>query len=186
MTTSVLLGAGTLLFVASVAYAFNRLVRLGNLVREAWSGIDVQLERRHDLVPNLVEAVRSYATFERGVLEDVTRLRAESRPDRPSVELQDRENALTGRLKSVLAVAEAYPQLMANRSFLALQDQLVEIEDQLQMARRYYNGTVRDYNTAAEQFPSNLVARAFGFVGRPFFQIETATQRQVPNVEIHA
>jgi LemA protein len=117
-----------------VVHAFNRLVRLANLVREAWSGIDVQLKRRHDLVPNLVEVVKSYASFEKGVLEETVRLRGEGRAAQASAELEERENSLASRLRSVLVVAEAYPELRANRSFLDLQAQLAEIENHLQIA----------------------------------------------------
>jgi LemA protein len=168
-----------LALVLWTAVAFNRLVRGANLVREAWSGIDVQLKRRHDLVPNLVDVVQAHASFEKQVLEDLARLRAEGQATRA---LQDRENALSTQIRALLAVAEAYPQLQANQSFLALQRQLAEIEDHLQMARRYYNGTVRDYNTTVESFPSNLVASRFGFAPREFFQIESAVERQVPQV----
>ena len=167
-----------------VLFAFNRLVRHANLVREAWSGIDVQLRRRHDLVPSLIEVVKGHAKFEQQTLEDITRLRGGERPDRATADLQDQENQLTAHLKSVLAVAEAYPDLHASRSYLDLQTQLTQVEDQLQMARRYYNGTVRDYNIAVESFPSNLVAKAFGFSLQTFFQIETATEREVPKVEL--
>ncbi|MBX3024876.1 LemA family protein [bacterium] len=177
MIAIVALGAPLLLLLA-VALAFNRLVRRRNLVREAWSGIDVQLTRRHDLVPALVEMVRGHAQFERGVLEDVTRLRG----TRASRALQDGENALTSQMRGLLAVAEAYPQLRAGESFLALQQRLSEVENQLQMARRYYNGTVRDYNTAVESFPSNLMARACGFPLEEFFQVESAVERAVPEV----
>ncbi|MFN8643347.1 MAG: LemA family protein [Candidatus Binatia bacterium] len=178
MTMAVAAGAFVGLLLAG-ALAFNRLVRHRNLVREAWSGIDVQLERRHDLVPNLVEAVRGHAAFERGVLEAVTRLRGDARASRA---LQDGENALTAQLRGLLAVAEQYPQLRAGESFLDLQRQLAEVEHQLQMARRYYNGTVRDYNTAVESFPSNLVARIFGFPLEELFQVESAVERAVPEV----
>ena len=178
MTAALALGAPIVVAIA-VALAFNRLVRHRNLVREAWSGIDVQLKRRHDLVPALVESVRGHASFERGVLEDVTRLRGDARATRA---LQDGENALTGQLRGLLAVVEAYPQLRAGESFLELQKRLAEVENQLQMARRYYNGTVRDYNTAVESFPSNLVARAFGFGLEDFFQVESALERVVPEV----
>ncbi len=176
MTWALAIGA---LIVVAIALSFNRLVRHRNLVREAWSGIDVQLKRRHDLVPSLVESVRGHATFERGVLEDVTRLRAAAPASRA---LQDGENALSAQLRGVLAVAEAYPQLRAGESFLALQQRLADVENHLQMARRYYNGTVRDYNTAVESFPSNLVARAFGFGVEEFFQVESALERAVPEV----
>ena len=163
------------------ALAFNRLVRLRNLVREAWSGIDVQLKRRHDLVPALVESVRGHARFEGAVLEQVTRLRAERPASRA---LQDGENALADQVRGLLAVAEAYPELRAGESFLALQTQLAEVEDHLQMARRYYNGTVRDHNIAVESFPSNLVARLFGVARLDFFQVESAVERRAPEVRL--
>lgn len=178
MTGALAIGAIAVLALAG-ALAFNRLVRHRNLVREAWSGIDVQLKRRHDLVPNLVESVRGHATFERTVLEEVTRLRGAPRASRA---LQDGENALTTQLRGLLAVAEAYPQLRAGESFLGLQQRLTEVENHLQMARRYYNGAVRDYNIAVESFPSNLVARAFGFTLEEFFQVESALERAVPEV----
>ena len=178
MTGALAIGAIAVLALAG-ALAFNRLVRHRNLVREAWSGIDVQLKRRHDLVPNLVESVRGHATFERTVLEEVTRLRGAPRASRA---LQDGENALTTQLRGLLAVAEAYPQLRAGESFLGLQQRLTEVENQLQMARRYYNGAVRDYNIVVESFPSNLVARAFGFTLEEFFQVESALERAVPEV----
>ena len=178
MTGALAIGAIAVLALAG-ALAFNRLVRHRNLVREAWSGIDVQLKRRHDLVPNLVESVRGHATFERTVLEEVTRLRGAPRASRA---LQDGENALATQLRGLLAVAEAYPQLRAGESFLGLQQRLTEVENQLQMARRYYNGAVRDYNIVVESFPSNLVARAFGFTLEEFFQVESALERAVPEV----
>lgn len=164
--------------------AYNRLVRHANLAKEAWSGIDVQLRRRHDLVPNLVEVVKSYASYESDVLSEVTRLRSEAQRDANLGPRQDHENALTGRLKSLLALVEAYPELKANRNFLELQEQLIEVEDHLQMARRYYNGAVRDYNTSVESIPSNLVAALFGFAPREFFQVESATVRSTPEVQL--
>jgi LemA protein len=167
-----------------IVLAFNRLVRRANLVREAWSGIDVQLKRRHDLVPNLVATVKSAAGYEKGVLEEVVRLRGQGRAPQASPELEERENSLTSHLRSVLVLAEAYPELRANRNFLDLQGQLVDIENQLQMARRYYNGTVRDYNIAVESFPSNLVAGVFGYDLGTFFQVESATERRAPAVEL--
>jgi LemA protein len=181
MGGSVALLAAVLAF-GWIVYAFNRLVRSANLVREAWSGIDVQLKRRHDLVPNLVETVKSHASYEKGVLEEVVRLRGEGRAVQASPELEERENSLTSRLRSVLVLAEAYPELRANRSFLDLQEQLVEIENQLQMARRYYNGTVRDYNVMIEQVPSNVIASWFAFKQAQFFEIENAADRAVPKV----
>ncbi len=176
---------------AWVARAFNRLVRDRNLVAEGWSGIDVQLKRRHDLVPTLVEAVRGYSRHERGILEEVTRLRAGAEAEAEGAEgaaspaaAADRENRLTDRLKQLFALAEAYPDLKADRNFRRLMTQLTEIEDQLQYARRYYNGAVRNLNIRVESFPGNLVAAALGFRTAEFFQIATATERQAPSVEL--
>lgn len=188
---SLLAPALLVIVAAGGTFAFNRLVRHRNLVREAWSGVDVQLARRHDLVPRLAEVVRGHAAFERGVLENVTRLRAVAPVDAKrrlaslaSRELQDGENALAAQVRSLLAVVEAYPELRAGESFLDLQARLVEVENHLQMARRYYNGAVRDYNTAVESFPSNLVARAAGFGLEPFFQVESALDRATPEVRL--
>ncbi len=164
------------------AVAFNRLVRERNLMREGWSGIDVQLKRRRNLVPNLVETVKGYGGHERQTLTEVTALRAEAPGDVRGT--QDQENALTDQLKHLFAVAEAYPELKADRNYRRLQDLLAEIEDQIQMARRYYNGAVRNYNIRVEAFPSNAVARLFGFRQADFFQVETATDRAAPKVEI--
>ena len=180
MSASLALGA-VLALALWTALAFNRLVRHRNRVREGWSGVDVQLKRRHDLIPQLAAAVRGHATFERDVLEEVTRLRGAAPATRA---LQDGENALSAQVRTLLAVAERYPELRAGESFLALQRQLAETEDQLQMARRYYNGTVRDYNIAVESFPSNLVARLCGFPPATFFQVEPAIARAVPAVRL--
>jgi len=166
------------------ATAFNRLVRARNLMREGWSGIDVQLRRRRNLVPNLVETVKAYGRHEKDLLERVTELRSDVPADEPLGETQHRENLLTDHLKRLFALAEAYPDLKANTNYLALQRLLTEIEDHLQMARRYYNGAVRDYNTRVESFPSNLVARLFGFRQAEFFQVEATTERAAPKVEM--
>ncbi len=170
-----------------MAAAFNRLVRHRNRVKEAWAGIDVQLARRHDLMPALVATVEGYASFEREVLERVTRLRARAVAGGPELrELQDVENQLASQIVGLIAVAEDYPELAADRSFLTLQQQLVEIEDKLQMARRYYNGAVRDHNTRVESFPSLVIAGLFGFSVRQFFEVESTTQRLPPRVQIGA
>jgi LemA protein len=161
---------------------FNRLIESRNQLREGFSGIDVQLRRRADLIPNLVETVRTYAAHERGVIDDVTARRSSVIAAGDMTMKARADRSLQGSLDRLFAVAEAYPQLKADQNFLALQGQLAEIEDQLQMARRYYNGTVRDYNTAVESFPSNLVARAFGFTVEEFFQVESALERAVPEV----
>ena len=170
--------------VVWTAIAFNRLVRARNLMREGWSGIDVQLRRRHNLVPNIVETVKAYGRHERELLVQITELRADAPRDEPLGETQNRENLLTDRLKRLFALAEAYPDLKANTNYLELQNLLTEIEDHLQMARRYYNGAVRDHNIRVESFPSNLVAGLFRFRHGEFFQVETATERAAPQVEM--
>ncbi len=165
-------------------YIYNRFVSQRNIVREAWSGIDVQLKRRYDLIPNLVDAVKGYSQYERELLQDITSLRAKSMQLNSPGEKAKPESALSGRLKSLLAVAENYPDLKANQSFLNLQQQLTEAEDQIQYARRYYNGAVRDYNTRVESFPSNIIASLFNFKQEEFFEITFATERQTPEVRI--
>ena len=175
---------GIILLLAVIAgiVIFNRLVRARNMVNEAWSGIDVQLRRRHDLVPNLVEAVEGYSKHERTLFEEITQTRVESLKAESAKARGEAETTLTGQLKTLFAVAEAYPDLKASSNFIELQKGLVEIEDQIQYARRYYNGAVRDYNIIAESFPSNLLANTFGFRKREFFEIEFATERQAPEV----
>ncbi|MFA5148239.1 MAG: LemA family protein [Candidatus Omnitrophota bacterium] len=179
--TGLLIAAG--LVIWSIL-TYNFLIKERNLLKEAWSGIDVQLKRRADLIPNLVEAVKGYKQFEKSTLENVTALRARASATEGIKEKADSENAISQALKSIFAVAEAYPELKANNSFLDLHKNLVEIEDQLQMARRYYNGTVRDYSILAQQFPSNLIANAFGFGKAEFFEIEYATERKTPEVKV--
>lgn len=173
-----------LLPLAAFVGTYNRLVRARNMVREAWSGIDVQLKRRQDLIPNLVEAVKGYSGYERSVLEEITGTRSRTASATSLGERSSAENALTHGIKSIFAVAEAYPDLKANRGFLDLQTNLAEIENQIQYARRYYNGAVRDLNILIESFPSNLVANAFGFRREEFFEIDLATAREAPEVDL--
>lgn len=152
---------------------YNGLVKLRNLMKEGWSGIDVQLKRRSDLIPNIIETVKGYASHEKETLQGVTNARAAvmSAGNDPETRLKA-ENALTGTLKSLFAVAENYPDLKANTNFLDLQQQLSTIENEIQMSRRYYNGTARNLNTAIERFPAVLIARQFGFKEAPFFEAE--------------
>lgn len=173
--------------VVAVVYAisiYNRLVSNRQQSEEAWSGIDVQLKRRADLVPNLVEAVKGYAAHERGVLEEVVELRNKAQSVPPGdVEARAKaESALSFGLGRLMAVAEAYPDLKASTNFLELQQQLGSLEGEIQMARRYYNGAVRNLNTLVESFPSNLVAGQFGFQKREYFEIEEPGDRAVPKV----
>ena len=169
--------------VVAAIVIFNRLIRARNMVREAWSGIDVQLRRRSDLIPNLVETVKAYAGHERGVFDEVTARRAASVAAQGVAQTASSESALQGALGRLLAVAEAYPQLKADQNFLKLQTELAEIEDQLQMARRYYNGTVRDFNIAIQTFPDVLIAHVAGMHEEHFFETDEAS-RAAPAVSL--
>lgn len=160
------------LVLAFVAGNYNALVALKNRCNEGWADIDVQLKRRYDLIPNLVETVKGYATHERETFEKVTQARTSAMAVQDPAQKAQAENILTSALKSLFAVAEAYPELKANQNFLDLQKSLQEIEDAIQNARRYYNATVKDNNNKVEMFPSNIIANMFGFKKRDFFEIE--------------
>lgn len=172
------------LLAAAVVYLYNRLVRSRNRVDSAWSDIDVQLQRRHDLVPRLVTAVDQYAKYERATLEAVTELRAEAIRVTDMDARGKVEEELGAGVQKLIALAENYPDLKANENFLNLQNELVETENYLQFARRYYNGSVRDYNTMTETVPSNVVAGVFGFSSRAFFQKSSDDAANVPLVKI--
>ena len=163
---------------------YNLFIRDRNLIREAWSGIDVQLKRRHNLVPNLVASVQGYSTHEKTLLEDITKKRSEAVKSENLKDKAPAESDLSGMLKSLFIVAENYPDLKASENFLNLQNQLTEIEDQLQYARRYYNGAVRNYNIRVESFPSNIIAGIFNFKQENFFEITLATERSTPQVKL--
>jgi LemA protein len=177
----IVLGAVALALLYSIAI-YNRLVRLRALVKEGFSGITVQLRRRADLIPNLVESVQGYATHEREVFEEVSRARAAT-VNAGSVQATAQADAqLTGVLGRLFAVAEAYPELKANQNFLQLQDQLANIEGELQGARRYYNATVRDLNSTIQSFPPVLIARPMGFTEEPFYQDDDQSIQAAPKV----
>ena len=163
-------------------WMYNQLVRNHNLVNEAWSGIDVQLQKRHELVPNLVTTVKGYVSHESGVFEEVTRIRGDRNASVP--ELAKQESALSRSLGKLFVLAEDYLDLKASEGFQQLHSSLVDIEDHLQFARRYYNGAVRDNNNLVESFPSNLVARTFKFSIAEFFEIEFASKRAAPDVDL--
>lgn len=171
-----LIVAGLIILYGVIVY--NRFIKDRNTIDEAWSGIDVQLKRRHNLIPNLVETVKGYASHEAGVLEEVTAQRTGSR----MADVNEQETRISKALVDLFAVAEQYPDLKASGNFADLQSELSEIEDHIQLARRYYNGAVRDYNTRVESFPSNLVASYFDFVKREFFEIEVSAERELPQV----
>jgi LemA protein len=168
--------------VVWAAFVFNRLVGLRNRVRAAWADIDVQLTRRHDLVPQLVAAVQAYAGHERATLEAVAELRARAVGLSSPARLGEVEAALEQALHRLFALKEAYPELKASDNFLRLQRDLVDVEDHLQFARRFYNGSVRDFNTGIERFPDLLVARTFRFAPREFYQAGSR-ERAAPRVE---
>lgn len=163
---------------------YNQLIRLQNLTSEGWSGIDVQLKQRADLIPNLIETVKGYMSHERGVLEKVTELRTKALASDDVEERAENENMLTGALKQLFAVSENYPDLKASQNFIDLQNALTNIENQIQLARRYYNGTVRNLNIKIQSFPSNIVASIFKFEPAQFFGIENAAEREVPTVKL--
>lgn len=171
--------AGVLLWAVLL---YNGLVRMRNMVEEAWSGIDVQLKRRTDLIPNLVSTVKGYAAHEKGTLEEVIRLRGLAQNAHGVGETAQAQGLLGAALGKLFALAENYPDLKANANFAQLQATLGEIEEQIQLARRYYNGAVRNLNIAVESFPSNLIAGRFGFVKAEFFELENTAERAVPSV----
>ena len=175
-----------LLIIAAVVLIFigiyNGLVRLKVQCDNAWADIDVQLKRRYDLVPNLVETVKGYAGHKRGTLEAVVSARNRAMTAQGPAAKAEAEGALTQALRQVFALAEAYPQLRAAENFAQLQTSLGQIEDAVQNARRYYNAVVRDLNTRIAQFPSNLIAGSFGFTPREFFELGSEAERQAPKV----
>ena len=170
MTIIIILVLALILFW--VAASYNRLISLVNKTSEAWSDIDVQLKRRYDLIPNLVNTVQGYATHEKAAFENVTKARAQAMGASGLMGKGKAENVLSGALKSLFAVAEAYPELKANQNFLSLQDELSDTENKIQAARRFYNTNVRDLNTGVESFPGNLIANSFNFSKQEYFQLE--------------
>jgi len=166
--------------------AYNGLVRRKNMVAEAWGGIDAQLKRRADLIPNLVEAVKGYVAHERNTFDELAQLRAAAQAQPGMAARAQTETAIAAALMHLVGVAEAYPELKASENFRQLQSELADTEDQIQLARRYYNGTVRNYNIMIGQFPSNLIANLGKFAPAPFFQIENDSDRQVPDATFAA
>ncbi len=172
-----------ILIVLWGVFMYNRLVRNRTRAEEAWSGIDVQLKRRRNLIPNLLETVKGYAKHEKSALEAVTKLRTGAENAKTVAEKAQAEGALSGALANVFAVAEAYPDLKASANFQQLQASLQEIEDQIQLSRRYYNGAVRDLNIMVDSFPSNIIANMFGFSKKEFFEMVDEAGKAVPKIE---
>lgn len=165
-------------------FSYNRLVTAVNRAKEAWSDIDVQLKRRYDLIPNLVNTVKGYATHESQAFENVTKARAAAMGAGSLAEKSAAETNLAGALKSVFAIAEAYPELKANQNFLALQNELTDTENKIQAARRFYNGNVRDLNTSIQVFPGNIIAGMFHFVPMEFFELDQTEAEAKKPVEV--
>jgi LemA protein len=161
---------------------YNGLVHLRALTDEGWSGIDVQLKRRYDLIPNLVAVVKQYSIHEKEVLENVTKMRSVSMNAHSVDEKIMAEKGLSAALRTLFAVAENYPTLKANENFLSLQQQLSTLETEIQLARRYYNGAARNYNVMVAQFPSNIIANLFSFTRVPYFELATIAERETPKI----
>ncbi|MFH1077765.1 MAG: LemA family protein [Patescibacteria group bacterium] len=182
------MGIGWILLIVAAVIAvwaisvFNGLVTLKNRTDEAWSDIDVQLKRRYDLIPNILETVKGYAAHESGTFQKVTEARNMAMGAKTMAEHAQAENALSQTLKSLFAVSEAYPELKANTNFLQLQQELADTEDKIQASRRFYNGNVRDFNTKLQVFPTNMIGGALGFTKRDFFEIAEA-EKAVPTVK---
>lgn len=166
-----------------VIYTYNRLITLRNRTKEAWADIDVQLKRRYDLIPNLVETVKGYAAHERELFEKVTEARTKAMAAQTVKEKGEAENFLSQTLKSLFAVAENYPDLKASVNFLELQRELTDTENKIQAARRFYNGNVRDLNIKIESFPSNIIAKIFNLQKAEFFEIEEAAAKEPVKVQ---
>jgi LemA protein len=171
------------LLVLIIASMYNRLVQLNIRSGEAWSDIDVQLKRRYDLIPNLLETVKGYAKHEKGVFEEVTKARAEALSANNVKSKSDAENKVSEALKSIFAVAEAYPDLKASQNFSQLQDELTDTEDKIQAARRFYNANVRDLNIAIQSFPTNIIANMFKYKEKELFGLEDAAAKEPVKVK---
>ena len=179
----IIIGAVIFIIAAWVTTSFNQLTYNKSLVQEAWSGIDVQLKRRYDLIPNLVSVVKGYSIHEKTIIDDIVNARAASMGAVKVDQKEKAELSLTSSLKTLFALAEQYPDLKANENFLALQKDLSQIEEELQLARRYYNGTVRNYMVKIAQFPSNIIAKMFGFESVSYFELTQAEERNVPEIK---
>jgi LemA protein len=172
-----------ILLIAVFVGIYNGLIRSRNRVDEAWSDIEVQLKRRYDLIPNLVNTVKGYASHEKEVFEKVTEARTKAMGASAPADKLAAENQLSSTIKSLFAVAENYPELKANQNFLSLQSDLTDTEDKIQAARRFYNGNVRDYNTKLQVFPTNILANMFGFTAKTFFDVDNQAENQPVNVQ---
>lgn len=179
LTLLIALGVIALYFI----FSYNRLVILQNRVEEAWSDIDVQLKRRYNLIPNLVETVKGYAEHEKGTFEEITKARTKAMQAGSPGERTEAENHLSETLKSLFAVSENYPELRASENFLELQKEVRDAEDKIQAARRFYNSSIKNFNNSVKTFPTNILASLFGFSEKDFFRVKISEEREVPKVE---
>ena len=184
MSISYIIAIIVLILVVWAIIAYNHLIRMTNRTKESWADIDVQLKRRYDLIPNLVNTVKGYATHESEAFENVTKARAAAMGATSLADKGQAEATLAGALKSVFAIAEAYPDLKANENFLSLQNELTDTEDKIQAARRFYNGNARDLNTAVQVFPGNIIAGIFHVSSVEFFQLDAADAAAKQPVEV--
>ncbi len=182
ISTPLIIAALIVIVILWLVVTYNGLITLRNRVKEAWSDIDVQLKRRYDLIPNLIETVKGYATHESATLEKVIAARTAAM-NAGAHDKAAAENMLTGALKSLFAVSEAYPDLKASQNFLQLQDELKDAEDKIQASRRFYNGNVRDFNTKLQVFPTNMIGSTLSFTAFEFFEITNGAEREVPQVK---
>jgi LemA protein len=182
ITTLIIIAAALVLLILSVIGIYNALVRLRNQVNNAWSQIDVQLKRRHDLIPNLVETAKGYMQHERGTFEAITKARSQAMGAKTVTEASKAEGALGEALSKFMLVVENYPDLKANQNFLAVQEELASTENRISFARQSYNDQVLFFNNKIQMFPSNVVANMFSFNKRDFFELENAAEREVPKV----
>ncbi len=183
MAISLIFLAVVVIFLLYGVSIYNNLVKLKNLVQEAWSSIDVMLKKRYDLIPNLIETVKGYAIHERETLDSVTRARVQAMATQSVAEKEAAEKNLSQAMLNLNAVAEQYPDLKANSNFQQLQLELSNLEGDIEKSRRYYNGTVRENNTLVESFPSNIIAGVFHFAKSPFFELTNVTEKEVPQVK---
>lgn len=179
MNTLLILGGAIVALIATLAGYYNRFIKLTNKVQSAWSDIDTHLKKRYDLIPNLVNIIKGYAAHEQETLERVVEMRNQAQRASTTKDQEQAETMLSGALKSLFALSEAYPDLKANTNFLDLQETLKQVEDDINLARRYYNGSVKDYNTAIQMFPANLLAQIFGFKDAEFFEAEIGERENV-------
>ena len=183
MLTTIIISSVLIGIFVFLIMLYNGFVAKRNMVDEAFSGIDVILKKRFDMIPNLIETVKGYASHERETLESIVNLRNTALIAQSSDEKMQLDKTLSQSVSKIFALAENYPDLKANTNFLSLQDDLSEIETEIERSKRYYNGTVRDYNTAVESFPGNIIANSFGFSKKNFLELADATQRETPKVQ---